>query len=160
MWHIWWANILILLYESMWMDFIHCAPRAKIRRTPTTQPWITSPLFPLLYYFASEDLILSPEAQNSVFHHDKSKKACYLICDCACCVRPHLRRPPLWFALAQEALLYGFAVFYQTIPSHRGADLPLLGITLFSAGISFIIRVLSVSPWEAIRRNCRGNRQP
>jgi hypothetical protein len=49
-------------------------------------------------------------------------------------------------ALAQEALLDGFAVFYQTIPLHHGADLPLLGIILFLAGISFIIRVLSVSP--------------
>ncbi len=37
------------------------------------------------------------------------------------------------FALAKEALLDGFAVFYQTIPSQRGADLPLLGITLFLA---------------------------
>ena len=49
-------------------------------------------------------------------------------------------------AIQGEALLDGFAVFYQTIPLHRGADLPLLGITLFLAGMLFIIRVLSVSP--------------
>jgi hypothetical protein len=41
--------------------------------------------------------------------------------------------------LAQEALLDGFAVSYCTIPLHRGADLPLLGITLFLVGILFII---------------------
>ena len=87
-------------------------------------------------------IFLARKVQNSVFHHDKSKEPRHLLSNCACCVRPRLRWPPLWFALAKEALLDGFAVFYQTIPSHRGAYLPLLGITLFSAGISFIIRVL------------------
>ncbi len=45
-----WANIMIQLYGSIWMDFIYRAPRATIRRTPTAQPWITLPLFPMIMY--------------------------------------------------------------------------------------------------------------